>query len=125
MYRSLQTLRDDRDRAWQVVLFKRFDRGQVKDFHLRLTGFPGVVEVSHPVNLDVIASSGKVWHAPDVEVPYTANISEYDLRQVMAQLDTNQPLNLQISLRNGLATLVVPPFVVQEWRRLKDLSPGL
>jgi hypothetical protein len=35
MYRSLQTLRDERERAWQLVLFNRLKAGLTQSIHLR------------------------------------------------------------------------------------------
>jgi hypothetical protein len=39
--RSQQSLRDDSDRAWQAVAFKRWQQGQYQGTYLRLVGFPG------------------------------------------------------------------------------------
>jgi hypothetical protein len=46
MYRSLQTLRDETDKAWQTVLYKRLKSSQVDSVHLRLVGFPGTTELA-------------------------------------------------------------------------------
>ncbi len=43
MFRSVQSLRDNHDKAWQVVLYKRVQSGLVNSFNLRLVGFPGTV----------------------------------------------------------------------------------
>lgn len=121
MHRSLQTLRDREDHAWQIVLFKRVRTGQVTDFHLRLVGFPKVTEFSHPHALPITAGTGKTWVMDDVPVPYPANVGEYDVRSLMADLDSNSPLTLTLPVKDHEIELVIPPFVVQEWRRVKDL----
>lgn len=121
MHRSLQTLRDREEHAWQVVLFKRVNTGQVTDFHLRLVGFPQVTEFSHPHTLPITTGTGKTWKVNDVPVPYPANVGEYDVRSLMADLDSNSPLTLKLPVKDQEIELVIPPFVVQEWRRVKDL----
>lgn len=120
MYRSLQTLRDRSNRAWQVVLFKRVKAGQVAALQLRLVGFPGLMEVQHPRSLQLKTGTEKVWEAADLltHSSYTPNVGEYDLRAVMTQLDSNTPLRLQVPVKGGEVELLVPPFVVQEWREV-------
>lgn len=63
MVRSLQTLRDDRDRAWQLVLFKRKHMA-LETIHLRLVGFPGRVQIQHPAPLQVL-NFARAWAADD------------------------------------------------------------
>lgn len=128
MYRSLQTLRDEGDRAWQTVLFKRVNQGQVTTLHLRLVSFPGAATLQHPRSLHVTTTgSSSQWDAPDVfeiaalDPALATSVGEYDFRDVMAQLETNLPLNLTLSLPTGDSlTLTVPPFAVREWRKLID-----
>ncbi len=132
MVRSLQTLRESpnaklgplTERAWQVVLYKRLNQGQVTEVHLRLVGFPGV-EVNHQGALVITPSTGQTATAPDVTLAgpaLTPNAAEYDLRDFLATLDADIPLTLVVPLRSRNAQLVVPPFAVQEWRRLKDTA---
>ncbi len=128
MYRSLQTLRDQGDRAWQTVLFKRVNHGQVTTLHLRLVGFPGGTELLHPRSLHVATTgASSQWDAPDVfaiaslDPDLASSVGEYDFRDVMAQLETNLPLSLTLPLQAGESlTLTVPPFAVREWRKLGD-----
>jgi hypothetical protein len=120
MWRSLQTLRDDHDRAWQLVLFKRMQNGLTKSIHLRLVGFPGLVELAHPQSLTIATRLNTQWQATEVTdgVPIAPNIGEYDLLPVMGELDSDAPLTLLLPLQGATAELVVPPFAVQEWRRV-------
>jgi len=122
MYRSQQSLRDAKDRAWQVVLYKRLKLGQVNSLHLRLVGFPGLVQLAHPGELRVTAGTGEVWTADDVageSVP--ANVGEYDVLLLMNQLSSDTPLRLDLPLKAGrVVQLLVPPFAVREWRLLMN-----
>lgn len=121
MYRSVQSFRDSSNKAWQVVLYKRVKSGLVNSIHLRLVGFPGLVELAHPKDLQITAGTGKVWQAKDVfdESYLPNNVGEYDLLEVMRQLDYNTPLELNFPLKGDrVVELSIPPFAVQEWRKL-------
>lgn len=119
MVRSLQTLRDRGDHAWQVVLFKRTQVGETERVYLRLVGFPGVVTLKHPCPLQITTGTEQVWEAMDVLNPSTAsNVGEYDLQAVMQQLNSNTPLRLALPLQGSGVELLIPPFVVQEWRQV-------
>jgi hypothetical protein len=128
MYRSQQSLRDDQDRAWQAVLFKRLQHGQVQTLHLRLVGFPGAVEVAHPQPLQITTGTGRVFAAPDRsdQLPLPANVGEYDFLAVITQLEQAPPLRLSLSLINDQTVdLLVPPFVVREWLQVLDLTDAI
>ncbi len=121
MYRSLQTLRDRADHAWQLVLFKRMDAAdQTESIHLRVVGFPGSVEVLHPAPLG-ISSSQQGWKAPDTlseNSDFPTNVGEYDVLQFATGLTSNAPLQLFLPTKAGAIALTIPPFVVQEWREV-------
>ncbi len=120
MVRSLQTLRDSRDRAWQLVFFQRRQPGQVLQTELRLVGFPGL-RLSHPQALMVRTGFGQQWQAPDdfgIEPNLTANVGQYDLAQVITALEGSPALELE--LPEDRLQLTVPPFIVREWQRLTD-----
>lgn len=125
MYRSLQTLRDRTDRAWQVVLFKRVESGQIQQLHLRLVGFPEVAILKHPQTLRITAGTEQVWEAPDtlLYASTNPNIGEYDVLPVVPQLMSNTPLRLALPLQPSSAELIIPPFVVQEWREIASKEP--
>jgi len=123
MYRSQQSLRDDRDRAWQLILFKRLKLGQLNSVHLRLVGFPSKTEVASTQALKITARNGEVWTAVNLveQLELPANVGEYDLLPFMRQLDTDSPLQLELPLQNKrTAKLLVPPFAVREWRSLRN-----
>lgn len=120
MVRSLQTLRDRQDQAWQLALFKRINSGQMESVHLRLVGFPGGAEVQHPAPLR-IASRDRGWTATDVLSPdgqFPSNVGEYDVMRMMSELGNSASLELVLPLKSGDVELVVPPFVLKEWRQL-------
>lgn len=120
MVRSLQTLRDQRDQAWQLALFKRVNMGRVTNLHLRLVGFPGGAELRHPAPLK-IASRDRGWMAADVlglASPFPATVGEYDVMEVLSQLGDSTLLEMELPLQTGDIALTVPPFVVKEWRQL-------
>lgn len=123
MYRSQQSLRDLSDRAWQTVLYKRIKSGKLETVRLRLVGFPGLIELTHPQELQITTGTGKVWNAEDILVDssFPPNVGEYDFLEVMKKLESNTPLRLNVSLQGQqTAELVVPIFAVKEWRRLFD-----
>lgn len=49
------------------------------------------------------------------------HVGEYDVLEALTQLDSNAPLVLQLSTQAGERRLVVPPFVVKEWRQVISL----
>lgn len=128
MYRSQQSLRDAQDRAWQAVLFKRLQHGQVQTLHLRLVGFPGAIEVAHPQPLKITTGTGEVFTAPDRsdQLPLPTNVGEYDFLAVITQLEQAPPLRLSLSLINDQTVdLLVPPFAVREWLQVLDLTDAI
>jgi len=122
MFRSVQSLRDTDDKAWQVVLYKRVKSGVVKSLNLRLVGFPGT-ELQHPVPLKVAAGKREIGKANDIwnESGLPINVGEYDFKSIITQLESNRPLLLNLPVKNQKETeLLVPPFAVREWRLLLD-----
>ncbi|PSB34430.1 DUF3122 domain-containing protein [Stenomitos frigidus] len=119
MYRSLQTLRDRTDQAWQVVFYKRVQGGQTESIHLRLVGFPGGAALEHPHPLKITTGTERVWLAAETDtVTDVPNVAEYDLLEVMRQLTATTPLRLTLPLQKTAIDLPVPPFVVEEWRQV-------
>ncbi|HEY9886857.1 MAG TPA: DUF3122 domain-containing protein, partial [Candidatus Obscuribacterales bacterium] len=53
--RSRQSLRDDRDRAWQAIAFKRTQGTTPPSFYLRLVGFPEAVAVDRHQAITLLA----------------------------------------------------------------------
>jgi Protein of unknown function (DUF3122) len=124
MFRSVQSLRDNDDKAWQVVLYKRVNSGIVNSLNLRLVGFPGT-ELLHPVPLKVAAGKVEIGKANDIwsESDLPVNVGEYDFKPIVTQLETDRPLRLSLSVKGDRdRQLLVPPFAVREWRSLLDKS---
>ncbi|MEO1447230.1 MAG: DUF3122 domain-containing protein [Cyanobacteria bacterium J06635_11] len=127
-FRSKQSLRDRRDRSWQVILFKRYQGDELQGLYLRLIGFPGLVsfDVTKPLNISTGAS--KQWQTQPELDPQTQglpeNANQYNVAAAIADITGDIPLQVAIPLGGGsTADLVVPPFAVHEWRALNALSP--
>ena len=124
MFRSVQSLRDNEDKAWQVVLYKRVKSGVVNSLNLRLVGFPGT-ELEHPLPLKVVAGNQEIGKANDIwsESDLPINVGEYDFKSIIVKLESNRPLRLNLPVKNQPKTeLLVPPFSVREWRVLLDTN---
>ena len=124
MFRSVQSLRDTDDKAWQVVLYKRVKSGVVNSFNLRLVGFPGT-ELQHPFPLKVAAGNQEIGKGNDIwsESDLPINVGEYDFKSIIVKLESNRPLRLNLPVKNQSETeLLVPPFSVREWRLLLDTN---
>lgn len=125
MIRSLQTLRDRADQAWQVVFYKRVQHGLTQSLHLRLVGFPGGAALQHPSALKITTGTEKVWMAMETApVTDALNVAEYDLLEVMRQLTATTPLRLTVPVQGESIELPIPPFVVEEWRKVAQSSPS-
>lgn len=119
-YHSQQSLLDASGNAWQVVLFKQIEPHQV-GFNLRLVGFPGMAEFSHPQPLEITTASDEVLTADDVfarESP-APNVGQYNFTKVLNKLPKGE-LILSVPLR-GTETLhlKIPPSLVTEWQWLE------
>jgi Protein of unknown function (DUF3122) len=124
MFRSLQTIRDRDDQAWQLVLFKRVNRGRTESIHLRVVGFPGQATLTHPGNL-AIMSSDRTWIAADTLLepsPFPANVGEYNIQDFVTHLTLNSPLKLVLPSQDDPVELTIPPFVVKEWRAINRMK---
>ena len=118
--RSLESLRDLDYQSWQVVAYREGKPGG--PLKLRIVGYPGKVRLDHPTSL--LVRSGRLqWELADITLdnPQLAGdgraaAAEFDLAPLIADLDQNRPLRLQ--LPGVFVELPVPPFVVEEWRSL-------
>ncbi|MEA5465454.1 DUF3122 domain-containing protein [Leptothoe sp. PORK10 BA2] len=125
--RSQQSFRDRNDHSWQAILFKRYRPDGLDGLYLRLVGFPGVVTVDPQQPLTITTGTALRWQAkPKLDPPTPAlpsNTNQYDMTDVMADLEKAIPLTLQVPLqgtgpRQKASEIVVPPYAVQEWREL-------
>lgn len=128
-FRSKQSLRDRNDRSWQVILFKRYQAGDLQGLYLRLVGFPGLVALDAQKPIVIATGASAQWTAQPALDPQTQslpeNASQYDVAAAMTDLVGDIPLQVSIPLAGGeTAQLVVPPFAVHEWRDLSRQSPA-
>lgn len=122
-YHSQQSLRDQSGNAFQVVLFKQITPGKPTEFHLRLVGFPGVIEFLHPQRLEIITASGQILTAIDVYAggAPAANVGEYNFSEILAKLSPKDSLSLAVQLKgNTVLSLKIPKSLAQEWQLLAD-----
>lgn len=120
-YHSQVSIKDDFGHAWQIVLFKLFKPGEPTDINLRLVGFPGVVEFSHPQPLEIVTAKGKLLTASDVytETAPAPNVGEYKFTDVLGKLPTTEALKLSVPVKSEKAlVLKIPEAVVLEWQWL-------
>jgi hypothetical protein len=118
--RSLESLRDLDHRSWQVVAYRTGSPGGA--LRLRIVGYPGRVRLDHPTPL-LVSSGRRLWELADLTLASPklagdgrAAAAEFDLAPLLADLDRNRPLHLE--LPGVLTDLPVPPYVVGEWRSL-------
>ncbi len=122
-YHSQQSLPDESGNAWQVVLFKQITPGKPILFNLRLVGFPGVVEFTHPQLLEITTAGGKVLTAPDVfaQAAPAPNVGQYDVTNVLLKLQTTDALTLSVPLSGEKTlSLKIPEPLVLEWQWLAN-----
>jgi hypothetical protein len=128
-YRSRQSLRDQTDLAWQATVFKRSLGDKPSGIYLRLVGFPGQVVVNRQDDLSIQTGTTAHWVAPyriDLQTEadlqtrdLPENVTQYDFKAVLDQLQRAIPLTLEVSLTGRApAQIVVAPYVVEEWLQL-------
>ena len=120
-YHSQESLKDKSGRTWQVVLFKKIIPGQPTRLNLRLVGFPGMAEFTHPQFLEIATAGGKLLTAPDVfaQAAPAPNVGQYDVTDVFAKLQADESLTLSIPLNHGQPlSLTIPKSLVIEWQLL-------
>ena len=127
-FRSKQSLRDRRDRSWQVILFKRYQANDFQGLYLRLVGFPKMVAVDQKQPITIATGASAQWQAPaelDAQTPELPEYAaQYNVAEAVSALAGDIPLQVNIPLSDGsTAQLVVPPFAVREWRDLNARSP--
>jgi len=119
LYQSRHTLRDKTGNSWQVVLFKRAKLDNLDEVSLRLVGFPGVVEITHPQPLQITTNTGEFFQAEDMffQNSPAPNVGQYNFQEVLTSLPKAVPLNLSLEINdNQSIQLRVPGVVVLEWQ---------
>ena len=122
--RSLESLRDLDDQNWQIIVYPNEEsQGNIV---LRIVGFTGSLRLDHPTKLHM-ESGLKTWDLEDItlENPELSNdnrdaAAEFLLDPLLKDLKNNRPLRM--SLHKGISELPVPPYLVNEWRSLKQSS---
>jgi hypothetical protein len=120
--RSLESLRDLDDQSWQLVAYREGPPGGL--LRLRIVGYPGKVRLEHPVPLSVRSGAFR-WSLEDLTRDTPALVAdgraaaaEFNLAPLLADLHQDRPLRL--ALPGVFSALVVPPYVVNEWRQLPN-----
>ncbi len=129
-YRSRQSLRDQRDLAWQATVFKRYQGQTVQGLYLRLVGFPGQVAVDRQGNLQIDTGTTAHWAVPyalDPQTPASVlpdNVSQYEVSAVLNDMPRPIPLTLTVPLVGQSSTqIIVAPYVVEEWITIAQTFP--
>ena len=121
---STEFLRDLDYETWQLVAYK--SPNNKENLVLRVIGYPGNLRIDHPLSLEV-ESGRKKWSLDDITLLNTElaedsrqAAAEFDLESLLKDLSQNRPLRL--SLPGVFSELPVPPFLVKEWRALRNQS---
>ena len=120
-YHSQVSIKDKQEYNWQVLLFKKINLGVKQELNLRIVGFPGIFEFSHPHSLEIITASGKLLNASDVYATSSpaANVGEYSLTDVLPKLSKIESLKLNLPLLGTKKNILeIPKTVVTEWQLL-------
>jgi hypothetical protein len=126
VYQSRQSLKDQHGNTWQTVAFKRSRPDGNSSFELRLVGFPDLVAINHTQPLTLTNSLGKTLTATDTSSNIfkdgvQANVGQYDLQPLLADLQAEIPLKISLSTLKGDAiSLSVPPALVAEWQTVAN-----
>ncbi|MBO0350353.1 DUF3122 domain-containing protein [Phormidium pseudopriestleyi FRX01] len=121
LYQSRNSLRDPAGYSWQVVLFKQVKDATVRGINLRLVGFPGVADFSHPKPLQIKIETGEIFTAEDefADKSPAPNVGQYDFKSVLLKLPVNQRIVLLLPIADDRTiALQIPPSIILEWQTL-------
>ncbi|MGK7919574.1 MAG: DUF3122 domain-containing protein [Trichodesmium sp.] len=121
VYQAKHTLRDETGKFWQVVFYKRLKSGEIDTINLRLVGFPGAVEFTHPQPLKISYTQEKTFLAVDnfAEKAPATNVGEYQFPELLFNLNTNAKVVLSLPLKTNQQTIIKIPFpVLLEWQEV-------
>ncbi|MGD1714777.1 DUF3122 domain-containing protein [Hydrocoleum sp. CS-953] len=121
VYQVKHTLRDEERKPWQVVFYKRLKSGELDTINLRLVGFPGTVEFTHPQPLKISYGQNKISLARDnfAEKAPATNVGEYQFPEVLFDLETNAKIFLSLPLKTNQPAKIKIPFpVLLEWQEV-------
>lgn len=128
LYQSRQSLQDQTGKMWQAIAFKRTHPEGSEIISLRLISLLGEAALDHTQPLTLTPSLGKTLTAQDIssdisqDIATPANVGEYDIKLVLAQLQAEIPLQLTVPTLDGKAVrLSVPAATIQEWQTLASI----
>jgi hypothetical protein len=104
-----------------VVFYQRTKAGEIENINLRLIGFPGSVEFSHPQPLTVKTNDGKMLEASDRFAKQSpgGNVGEYNFKEIVSELPKNRDLSLALPIKNqGQVEMNIPVAVILEWQEV-------
>tara|TARA_Y100001968_G_scaffold16760_1_gene13321 strand:+ start:468 stop:965 length:498 start_codon:yes stop_codon:yes gene_type:complete len=120
--RSIESLRDLDYQTWQIIVYPSSTVSN--NLILRIVGYPGALRIDHPTSL-IVNSGRKEWDLKDITNKSNAKIetlndstAEFELSPLIAELDKNRALRL--SLPGLISDLLIPPYLVSEWRSLAE-----
>lgn len=130
VYQSRQVLKDQHGDRWQLIAFNRVGSNNENNLQLRVVGFPGIATIDHNRPLMITTTLGRSLMAPDTSRAAFAedtapqpNIGQYDLQDVLADLNAFIPVRLTLPLiEQPDGILSVSPAVLKEWKTLMTHS---
>ncbi|MGD1875354.1 MAG: DUF3122 domain-containing protein [Mastigocoleus sp.] len=123
-YHSQVSIKDKLGYSWQVLLFRKNKPGETEKINLRLVGFPGIYNFSHPQDLEILTSRGKLLTADDIyaKISPAANVGEYNFTNLVTELlptPGNQSIELILPLQDQQTiTLDISSNLLTEWQWL-------
>ncbi|MDJ0647675.1 MAG: DUF3122 domain-containing protein [Xenococcaceae cyanobacterium MO_188.B19] len=120
-YHAHTSIKDKKGMTWQVVLFPEYESNRLIKYHLRLVGFPGIVQFIHPQPLEIITSEGEVLSAKDIisDSSFAPNVGEFDLTGLLPILPKKGFLKLSTILYDDSdLSLSIPESTLIEWQWL-------
>lgn len=120
--RSEQVLTDEAGHKWEVMFFTEVDSPEVTALNLRLSGLSSSVNIESQKPLIIIAPGDRQYQATDIflENSPLPSIGQYNLKNILPQLSTTDVL-LEIPLvRDSVARLDIPKFLLKEWQEVSN-----
>ncbi len=121
LYQARHNLRDETGNIWKAVFYKRIKAGEIDSINLRLIGFPGLGEFSHPQPLTLRTNDGKVIEAEDEFAKQSpgGNVGEYNFQEIVSELPKNGALSLSLPIKErGQVEMNIPLAVILEWQEV-------
>ena len=124
--RSIESLRDWDCQAWQLVLYPSSMLS--KHFVLRIVGYPGQLRMAHPTNPRVRFGITESYLKDITQKSHSSikylddSVAEFDMSPFINELDKKR--SLRLSLPGVINDLLIPPYLVYEWRLLIEQDYG-